>query len=380
MSHTTIGHLRVALIITELGVGGAERSITNLAIGLDRKRFVPTVVSLAPPPSTNHDLFVEQLAASDVPVEFLGLRSPWQYLRGVRALRHRLTQIAPDVIQSFLFHANVLTAQAASRINTSHVTGVRVADPSRWRAWLERIATRRVDKIACVSQSVAEHCQYFSDFAAEKLCVIRNGIDLTTLQNVKAINLETLGLRPGRKAVVFAGRLHPQKSVPWLLQAAARFLCRLPDYDLIVAGDGPQRTSLENQARELNIANQVHFVGYRSDLLEVLAASQMVVLASRWEGMPNVLMEAMALAKPIVAIRAEGVSELLHDTDPTQLVHTHDVEAFAECVMRIAQDPILAKSIGQQNRQRIQQHFSLRTTINAYEQLYLSVAKHNASR
>lgn len=380
MSHTTIERLRVALVITELGVGGAERSLTNLAIGLNRERFTPTVISLAPPPTANRTLFVEQLAASGVPVDFLGLCKPRQYPKGVRSLRHRLTQISPDVIQSFLFHANVLSAQAARRMNPHHVTGIRVADPSRWRAWVERVATQRVDKIVCVSESVAEHCQHFSGFAQEKLCVIRNGIDLATLQNVEAISLETLGQHPGRKAIVFAGRLHPQKSVPWLLQAASRFLCELPDYDLIVAGDGPQRTALEHQVRELNIANRVHFVGFRPDLLEVMAAAHMVVLASEWEGMPNVLMEAMALAKPVVALSVEGVSELLHGTDPAQLVHEHDFDAFAKCVIQIAQDPQLAKSIGQQNRLRIQQHFSLRTTIDAYEQLYLSLAMRPASR
>ena len=375
-----MGRLRVALVITELGVGGAERSLTNLAIGLNRERFQPTVVSLAPPPTANRDLLVEQLTASGVPIEFLGLRQPWQYLRGVRALRQRLTQILPDIIQSFLFHANVLSSQAASRINTHHVTGIRVADPSRWRAWLERVTTRRVDKIACVSESVAEHCQHFSGFAKEKLCIIQNGIDLATLQNVKAINLERLGLHPERKVIAFAGRLHPQKSVPWLLQAASRFLHRLPDYDLIIAGDGPQRSKLENQARELDIASRVHFLGFRPDLHEVMAASQMVVLASKWEGMPNVLMEAMGLSKPVIALKAEGVRELLHDTNPIQLVQGHDFEAFANSIMHIAQDPLLATSIGQQNRQRIQQHFSLRTMVDAYEQLYLSLAMRTASR
>ena len=135
MSYTTVGRLRVALVITELGVGGAERSLTNLAIGLNRDRFSPTVISLAPAPTTNRALLVERLAASRVPIEFLGLRKPWQYVRGVQSLRQRLTQISPDVIQSFLFHANVLSAQAARNTKARHVTGIRVADPSRWRAW-----------------------------------------------------------------------------------------------------------------------------------------------------------------------------------------------------------------------------------------------------
>jgi len=111
-----------------------------------------------------------------------------------------------------------------------------------------------------------------------------------------------------------------------------------------------------------------------------MAASQMVVLASKWEGMPNVLMEAMGLSKPVIALRAEGVRELLHDTNPIQLVQGHDFEAFANSIMHIAQDPLLATSIGQQNRQRIQQHFSLRTMVDAYEQLYLSLAMRTASR
>ena len=374
MSNSTIGRLRIALVITELGVGGAERTLTNLAIGLNRERFSPTVFSLAPPPPKNHGLLVEKLADSHVPVEFLGMRRSWQFPRAIRSLRHRLSQTLPDLLQSFLFHANIVSARAARHSDLQAVvTGIRVSDPRRWRAWLERAMTKDVDRIVCVSQSVADFSREFARLPNKKLCVIYNGIDAAPLESIKPISLDKLGLNPTRKIIAFAGRLHPQKGLKWLLQTASRFLAALPEHDLLLIGDGPQRRALENQARALRIDDRVRFTGFRQDAREVLAAAQLVVLTSLWEGMPNTLMEAMALEKPIVALRADGVAELLSETDATQLVDTRDSEEFSRRVVRIVRDSGFATSIGKQNRKRIQDHFSLRGMIGAYEKLYISL-------
>jgi len=138
--------VRIAFVITELDVGGAERCLANLAAGIDRTRFAPLVCSLAPRPAEGQDSLVRQLEDASVPVHFLNLRSSLNFLSGWGKLKRFLRQHEIDVVQTFLFHANVLGALAVKSAGVSRiVSGIRVADPARWRMVFERFAMRRVD-------------------------------------------------------------------------------------------------------------------------------------------------------------------------------------------------------------------------------------------
>ena len=126
--------IRIALVITELEVGGAERCLANLACGLDRTRFEPVVYCLAPRPLPPRDALVTQLGEAGVPVRFLGFSSKWQLPMAVRSAGRTLARQAPHVIQSMLFHANIVARLAKRRLPDSGLSlGIRVADPSRWR-------------------------------------------------------------------------------------------------------------------------------------------------------------------------------------------------------------------------------------------------------
>ena len=115
----------------------------------------------------------------------------------------------------------------------------------------------------------------------------------------------------GRDVVTCIGRLDRQKGLDWLLETAAIWLPQLPRCDLLLVGQGPERRKLEAQCRGLGIGDRVHFAGWRPDVAEILAASRLLVLPSAWEGMPNVVLEAMAAGLPVVATDVEGVRELL---------------------------------------------------------------------
>src|SRR6185369_802758 len=118
--------------ITELEFGGAEQALVNLATGLNRERFSPMVYSLKPRPK--NDLLVQRLVEAKIPVHFLELRSRWQFFSALSRLTHLFLQQQPQIVQSFLFHANVVATLAAQRAKVPRmVTGIRVADPSTWR-------------------------------------------------------------------------------------------------------------------------------------------------------------------------------------------------------------------------------------------------------
>jgi glycosyltransferase involved in cell wall biosynthesis len=388
--------IRLALVITELEFGGAEQALVNLVTGLNRERFSPVVYSLQPRPK--NDLLVRRLEEAKIPVHFLDVRSRWQFFSAVSRLTKLLRQQQPQIVQSFLFHANVVATLAARRAKVPRmVTGIRVADPSAWRQRVERWLTPKVDKIVCVSQGVADFCREKCRFPAEKLVVISNGVDLSRFENVQPADLTELGVPAGRRAIVYVGRLDRQKGLDWLLERVMPWVFKdlteyavrtgrqltpqlfqhehLPNHDLILVGDGSERQNLGSKSMTAGVFFNLHFTGWRADVPQILAASDLLVLPSRWEGMPNVVLEAMAAGKPVVATRAEGVLELLGDAADLQSCPAGDAAGFAERIIRLAQDRTLAAELGTQNRDRVSAEFSLTAMISRYASLYESLCQ-----
>jgi len=361
---------RLALVITELDVGGAERCLTNLACGLDRDRFNPVVYALGLPPAQHQRQLVDQLEAAHVPVRFLGAKSTWDFWSARRKLQQWFREQRPQLVQTFLFHANVLGIWAAVGAQVpQRILGMRVADPARWRQWLERYSTRSAQRVVCVSSAVADFAEQ-SGLPRHKLVVIPNGIDPSRYPAPRAASVQEYGISVGRRVILYVGRMHRQKGLDWLLDLAPEMLAALPEFDLLLVGSGSQRGELESRANELGIARRVHFAGWRENVSEILAASDLLILPSRWEGMPNVLLEAMASRLPIVATNAAGVCEILGPLRESQAVEFGDRQGFLARVVSICRDPELAQSLGVANRQRIEQEFAIQDAVAAYECLY----------
>ncbi len=364
--------IRIALVITELNVGGAERCLTQLAIGLDRKRFEPLVISIGPRPSNEQEMLVNLLEAAQVPVHFLNASSKWQLPIGVWRLRKALDAFKPDVVQSFLFHADLLTRLAVGGRPCRSFMGLRVADPARWRQRWERWAARRATAVVCVSEAVCDYARDEAGIKAEQLVVIPNAIDVEKQRSVKPLDLNSLGVGGSRRAILCVGRLHRQKGLEWLLETMPAVFERLPDHDLFIVGTGPDETRLRSQTRELNVEERVHFLGWRDDVPRLMAASSLLVLASRWEGMPNVVLEAMAAALPVVATNTHGVRELLGADDNRQTVEFGDSDTLIDRLSLFGRDNELAVRIGAANRSRAAACFSLEGMVAEYESLYES--------
>lgn len=361
----------VALCITDLNVGGAERCLVELATRLDRKRFTPVVYCLSPPPLPGETTLISVLQAAGVEVECLGARKASEFLRVVARLASLLRTRKTQVLQTFLFHANIVGRFAAWRAGVPRVVcGIRVAERcSSWHLWLDRMTYRLVDRYVCVSQSVADFSASTARLPAEKLTVIPNGVDLSRFTDVQPAELANSG-GAGRRLVTFIGRLDVQKGLADLLATANVWLRRLPDCDLLVVGKGPLDTALRKQCRDAGIAERVRFAGWRPDIPAVLAASSLLVLTSAWEGMPNVVLEAMASGLPVVATQVEGVSELLGPDFEEQSMPCGKWEAFSDLVVRILSDRNLAHRLGRVNRRRTEHLFTIERMVEAYQDLW----------
>ncbi len=381
--------IKVALCITDLELGGAERCLVELATRLDRSRFCPVVYALGPRPcpfgggnSSPTDGMpqtscVSALENAGVELHCLGARGIRHVFRVIRGLKRLLAAQRPQLIQTFLFHANIAGRIAARRAGVGKVvSGIRVAQRRpRWRLWIDRRTEGLVDRHVCVSRSVAQFAEQYAALPAEKLTVIPNGVDLQRFPASQPADLEPLGIGPGRQVVTFVGRLDRQKGLTWLIDSADKWLSRLPDCDLLLLGKGPQRAKLQRMCRQKGISDRVHFAGWRTDVPEILAASRLLVLPSAWEGMPNVVLEAMAARLPVVAADVEGVRELLGPAAEAQTVPHGDSANLANKIVEFIQNGPTAAELGGENRRRAEENFSWTRMVTAYEQLWESLVE-----
>lgn len=315
-------------------------------------------------------MLVEQLEAAGVPTVFLNGRSAWDLLRTIRRLARHLRQQRPQLLQTFLWHANLVGPAAAWWAGVPRVvTGIRVAEQrGRWRLWLERQTACCASRHVCVSRAVAKFAEERMHVDAAALEVIPNGVDLARFEQAVATDHSALGIPAERRLITFVGRLDPQKGIDWLLETSPRWMEALPEYDLVLAGEGPQRAELERQAARAGIAARAHFVGWQANVPGLLKASDLVVLTSRWEGMPNVILEAMAAGRAVLCTEVEGVRELLGDD--TEQVVSRDPNAFTQRLICLAQSESRREQLGHSNQSRIAEGNSLDQMVRRYEQLY----------
>jgi glycosyltransferase involved in cell wall biosynthesis len=292
-------------------------------------------------------------------------------------LRRWLDDFRPELLQCFLAHANVVGAYAGHRSGVPHiVTGIQVAEQRfGWHLALQRRSDRFVQKHVCVSQAVADFAASTMRLPREKLAVTTNGIDVDRFVGAAPVPAARLGVAPGRRFLLFAGRLDPQKRSDWLLERMAAVFQRLPNHDLVIAGEGPMRDMLRRLCVDRCISERVHFVGWQMDMPGLLAAADLIVLASRWEGMPNILLEAIAATRPIVTTDVHGARELLEEVAQEQITPAEDAEAFVDAVVRIAGNTELAHQLGAANRRHVAANFSMDRMIAAYIALYESLVR-----
>jgi glycosyltransferase involved in cell wall biosynthesis len=374
--------MRIDLLTTELHVGGAEKCFANLARFLKKRGHSVRVISLMPRPNSGEDSLAKSIEDDCIPVEYLGVESKWQIWQLTKSLRALVDDSPPDIAQSFLFHANVLASMVYPQYNIPIVGGERVADPRRFRAWVTKAAVKRMARLVCVSQSVALHCEHREGVARDKLIVIPNGIDVRRTMpasEVSSYAQRQLALPTCTPCLLFVGRIDYQKGIDGLVSHADELLNKLPQFQLIIIGEGPLRSSLQIQASQLRNEARIHFVGQQPNVLEWMRSSRLLLLPSRYEGMPNVVLEAMAVGMPVATTRAEGIVEALGPAAEEQCVLIDAWEDWIEMVERLATDRELASRIGVANRKRCEEFFDLESQLSLYEKTYQEILDERAA-
>ncbi|RMG37224.1 MAG: glycosyltransferase family 4 protein [Planctomycetota bacterium] len=366
--------MRVTVVIHSLTGGGAERIAAELA-GICAERGCSTsLVSMDRPRSGEYALDA-RVTRRDLDV--LGTsRGPWDAVRSnrqrIRSLRQALQTLHPDVVVSLTEKTNVLTLLAAGPLGIPVVVSERV-DPRQHRvgsAWslLRRLTYRRAAALVVQTRSVAEWARRIAPH-----------VPVTVIPNAVRTPPAWVQTRRGRgqrnQQVVGIGRLEPQKGFDLLLTAFARVIQTCPQATLTLVGEGSQRASLEAGVRELGLAERVRFSGRLADVWEVLAAADVFVLSSRYEGFPNALLEAMAAGVACVAFDCpSGPGEIIRHGCDGLLVPTGDVDALAAAVTRLLRDEALRRRLGEAAR-AVVDRFDERTYADRWMAVLQSVVR-----
>jgi glycosyltransferase involved in cell wall biosynthesis len=378
--------VKVLHLITELDVGGAQTALLRLLESLDHQRYTPSVACLY----NGDGLTARQIRALGVPVFDLGLSAKWR-LDGLWRLRGLLSQIRPQILHTWLFHA-VLAGRLTSQI-AAGMPGRKASDlgsrpalvSSRrsvslggaGRELLNRLTCGLDSRVIALSEAARQAEIAGTRVNPDKVITIYNGIDIRPFQAVPAevrpSLRRSLGI-PGEALVIgFTGRLNPVKGLLELLDVLPGLFDGYPQIWLLLVGDGELRADLETRARQLSIAGRVRFTGARQDIPELLSAMDIFVLPSRWEGFSNSVMEAMAGGLPVAAIAVGGIPELVIDGETGLLAPPGEYPQLANLLSRLITDPALRKRLGQAGQRRIAAHFTLeqnvRQTCQVYEDL-----------
>jgi glycosyltransferase involved in cell wall biosynthesis len=240
---------------------------------------------------------------------------------------------------------------------------------------MDQFSERYVDRFIVVSESLRKTLTEGRGISNERVVKIYNGIELDKFHpDLKRSNLrKQWGIATEEPVIGAIGRLVWQKGFEYLIEAMPEILQDIPQAKLLLVGDGPLRHKLEGLAQELNVYSQVIFAGFRSDIQDLLSMIDILSIPSLLEGFPMITLEAMAMAKPIVATQIEGIVEQISDSDEGILVPPKDAEVLASAILRLIKDRELGNRLGAAARSKIERYFSIDKMVKETEMVYLSL-------
>jgi glycosyltransferase involved in cell wall biosynthesis len=237
--------------------------------------------------------------------------------------------------------------------------------------WIDRLCLTRYESVICVSDDLRQRC-LASGVAADRCFLIENAID--TAEFVRRIPIDEahrrIGITPGRFVIGAVGRLSAEKGFDVLIRATHLLLRAGHDVELLIVGEGNERAALHALIADLGCTQRIRLLGYQSDTRAVYEAMDVFALSSHREGLPNVLLEAMALEVPVVATRIAGIPRLVRDGENGVLVDAGDVTALGSALLDLLSDAERRARFGRAGRQTIETSYGFRARMDKVRALY----------
>jgi len=381
--------IRVLHIITRLIPGGADENTIQTVVGLDKSRFNVDLVAGGQSDTT----MISRAAGCRVilmpdlirePALFRDLKTFWQLTRLIRKEHYHIVH-THTAKAGILGRLAAVLARTPVIVHTLHgVTFHRTLSAGTARLYriLERLAARVTHKLVTVGDHLREIYLAAGIGEEKQYITIRSGFELARFKLSEAeialrrrkIRRE-MGLPESACVIGSASRLEPRKGQYYFLEAAQRLLQDYPALHFIIAGAGPSAQELRTLAHSLRIDRQVHFLGHRTDIEDVMATMDIFVLSSLWEGLPQVLVQAASLGKPIVCFDTEGACEVVHGGENGFIVPRGDVSSMTEALFYLLAHPQQARLMGLKGHRFVGQDYDRAVMVKKIETLYNRLIK-----
>ena len=375
--------LRV-LEVMEATIGGTKRHLLALIRGLDRSRFQLEVAAPRVRFEAFDDVsFSREVAEAGIRQHYIPMRrtiSPVNDAACLLRLVALMRRGRYDLVHTHSSKAGFLgrfAARAAgmkATVHTPHGFYFLNQKPGPGRSFylnLERMAGLATTRM--VTLSPTEHSEAVDNGIIDrrKAVLIENGIQLPAPRDPALVARLREEVAPGATHLAgTAARITPQKGPFDFVRMAAALVRQAPGTQVVWCGDGEMREPVEALARELGLGGKLHFLGFRTDVMDIMAALDVFVLTSHWEGLPYTILDAMALGKPVVATAAVGTRDIVQDGSTGLLTPVGDPVAAATAIARVLQTPGMAESMGSAGRRLVESKYSQEVMVERTGQLY----------
>lgn len=363
--------LRLMQITHDLAIGGLQQVVVNICRTIDREKFDISVLCLR-----NLGEFVPEIEKLGIKVLFLPQKETGtdylSFLKVAKILREeKIDIIHTHNTQPFIDGTiGAIMSGVKTIVHTDHAR----AFPDKRRYMIaERFLSRFAYRVVGVSEKTSDDLMKYEKISPRKIMTIPNGIDGNRfkIKVDREKKKKELGLTTEGPVIGLASRLTSQKGIPFLLRAMSEILAAIPDAVLIIAGEGRIEDELKKEALDLQIADHVRFIGPRMDMPELLKLFDLYVMPSLWEGLPMVLLEAMAAGCPIVSTNVGGIGTAIQHGINGSLVNSQDSDALAKEIVRVLKDKELRSKYVANGLDIFEKQFSASKMTRQYEKLYL---------
>lgn len=380
-----MSQVKVIHIITRMELGGAQQNTLYTISHLDEQKFLPYLIT-----GRGGELFPAALGFKNTLIaeglvrEIRPLRDVMAFFQLCRLIKNIAAvnpSSAPVIVHTHSSKAGILGRWAARCvsipiiIHSIHGFGFHDYQSRVVRdlfILLEKITALITTKFIAVSTANQQKGIALHLFPPEKAVVIRSGIEITRFQNPDVSRNQlrgSLGIPETAPVIAMIACLKPQKAPLDFIKVCDSVTKELPDAHFLLVGDGVLREAVENEIKGRKLQHCIHLVGWRNDIPEILNAIDVLVLTSRWEGLPRVFPQAMAAGVPVVATRVDGAPEAIKDGVNGFLLDPGDVEGIARKTIALIQSPFQLKSMGLQSRQMVEE-FDIQRMVRQQEALY----------
>jgi glycosyltransferase involved in cell wall biosynthesis len=370
--------ISILFVIGGFEFGGGERVFLQLASGL-KDRYRVYVATSA------NGLFTSELNRLGIEVFSVDM-SRQLTLKPIHQIKKIIGNNEIDLVHSQGARADFFARSAGRIANAPHilctvampVEGFEVG-PLRKTIYrfMDRLSERYVEKFIVVSESLKNTLIKGRRIPPHRVVKIYNGIELDKYNpKLKKTSFRNnWGIPPAAPIVGAIGRMVWQKGFEFFIKAIPEIVEFTPDTRFLLVGDGPLRPNLENLARKLNVYDRIIFTGFRSDIPDLLSTMDVLAVPSVQEGFPMITLEAMAMAKPVVATQIQGITEQIVDGKEGVLIPPRNPEALARTVQRLITDRELSARLGRTARRTVEDFFSVGKMLRETEKVYASLLK-----